>query len=434
MDSEAAAHYNGLKGFVMGNAVQSATEICRKCQAVIPVTPGYPVWCDKCNWNIDPRILPPKRKALEKVIDIIARGASRSLFERLKKSALKKPGLTPAKVLLYLVALVIHLSNLLLMAACISISAYIFIGYSSFGFTTYFFCLLMLLLAFLLRPRLPKMKYECVSRKEYPGLYAAADKVSAFLGARSVALTITSDYNAFYAKIGIKKAVVGIGVPLFAALDTQEKLAILGHEIAHGVNGDAARSVIVYSAMLVLQKYYEFFQVGRFADGMRVAGPFAFIWNIIRWVMSKFTLLMWFLIQLIAYRDQQRAEYYADFLGATVSGSGAAKRALKKLFLALDFDFVMHTTARGENVLDRFLYRAEQLPEREQERLRRLSDMQLFRINVTHPPTQYRIGFLETEPQMAGLSLNAKEIDMMNADIERLKPIIQKKLQAHLVE
>jgi Zn-dependent protease with chaperone function len=150
--------------------------------------------------------------------------------------------------------------------------------------------------------------------------------------------------------------------------------------------------------------------------------------------MSKFTLLMWFLIQLIAYRDQQRAEYYADFLGATVSGSGAAKRALKKLFLALDFDFVMHTTARGENVLDRFLYRAEQLPEREQERLRRLSDMQLFRINVTHPPTQYRIGFLETEPQMAGLSLNAKEIDMMNADIERLKPIIQKKLQAHLVE
>jgi hypothetical protein len=80
--------------------------------------------------------------------------------------------------------------------------------------------------------------------------------------------------------------------------------------------------------------------------------------------MSKFTLLMWLLIQLIAYRDQQRAEYYGEFPGATVSGSGAAKR--------------------------------------EQERLRRLSDMQLFRINVTHPPTQYRIGFLETEPQTAG--------------------------------
>ena len=41
-----------------------------------------------------------------------------------------------------------------------------------------------------------------------------------------------------------------IGLPLFAILDDAERVSVLGHELAHGVNGDPTRGFVVGTAMI----------------------------------------------------------------------------------------------------------------------------------------------------------------------------------------
>ena len=61
-----------------------------------------------------------------------------------------------------------------------------------------------------------------------------------------------------YGLYGVKgKRILTLGMPLIAASNGQELVALIGHEMAHSVNGDATRSYIVSSALDTLFALYE---------------------------------------------------------------------------------------------------------------------------------------------------------------------------------
>ncbi|HEY7296021.1 MAG TPA: M48 family metalloprotease [Dehalococcoidia bacterium] len=55
-------------------------------------------------------------------------------------------------------------------------------------------------------------------------------------------IAVTPASNAAFGRMGWRRRrVLLLGQPLPLTLDSQERVALLGHELGHGVNGDAVR-------------------------------------------------------------------------------------------------------------------------------------------------------------------------------------------------
>src|SRR5262249_42469017 len=112
--------------------------------------------------------------------------------------------------------------------------------------------------AWLMRPKPGKMPVkDFVSRKDFPALYGLANEIALKLGGRPINhIIVNEDFNAAYGVIGWRRVpVLWSGLPLWIALRPQERIALLGHEAAHGMNGDATRSFIVGSAFMALDEW-----------------------------------------------------------------------------------------------------------------------------------------------------------------------------------
>jgi Zn-dependent protease with chaperone function len=78
-----------------------------------------------------------------------------------------------------------------------------------------------------------------------PGLYELAGEVARSLGVRPVWRIVQGDrFDASIAEIGFRRRhVLFLGRPLWDMLDPGERIALLGHEFGHVVNGDALRGL-----------------------------------------------------------------------------------------------------------------------------------------------------------------------------------------------
>ena len=67
---------------------------------------------------------------------------------------------------------------------------------------------------------------------------------------------IDRDYNASWSIVGARRRrILRLGLPLLVALDPQERVALIAHELAHARNGDASRSFVVGGALTELHSY-----------------------------------------------------------------------------------------------------------------------------------------------------------------------------------
>jgi heat shock protein HtpX len=121
-------------------------------------------------------------------------------------------------------------------------------------------------------------------------------------------------------------------------------------------------------------------------------------------VLLALSLLPWAIAQAmihLLYRDSQRAEYLADRLTAQVSSIAASLSALEKMYLTDTFMLSVRRSALNSSTIDffaEFRQRVKNLPPRESERIRRAEQLHGSRLNMTHPPTVYRIEALTTLP------------------------------------
>jgi heat shock protein HtpX len=114
-------------------------------------------------------------------------------------------------------------------------------------------------LAWVLRPRIGKLPEKNVlTQEQAPKLHQVVNRIADSLGARPVDyILVLPDFNAFFGRAGWQgKRILGLGLPLLSCLNDEERVALIGHELAHDVNGDSARTLFVQWAIDSLIGWY----------------------------------------------------------------------------------------------------------------------------------------------------------------------------------
>jgi len=402
---------------------QTSWQRCPHCQAVIPLSFGYAAWCDQCGWNVKPHDAAPPQNVLQSMYARLGKRYSRGLFDQLQTARSLKRAWSASKVLAVAMATTVH--GLTLAVAVLGVALLI----KGWPYLVAIVCGgLCLALAWALRPRLPQVKDETAPRDQFPELYRLSDDVACALGASKLdGIVLDGQFNAGYVEAGWRRRrILRLGLPLLAILDGQECVALLAHELAHGVNGDPTRGLFVGSAVSSLAAWYEFLrpdEIWPIGRGLVVLAMIPA--NLLMLALSGLPWLGTYLLSHLLWRDSQRAEYLADALATSVSGCDAMLRMLDKAHLQRVFAFVAQRAAASRGSADFFVELRRQVaevPEREMERIRRVEQMELSRLDVTHPPTTFRIALLKsqavTEPQVRLSVENRERIDAELAAVE----------------
>jgi Peptidase family M48 len=284
-----------------------------------------------------------------------------------------------------------------------------------------------------MRPRPGRVpSVDVVSRNDFPAVYAFVNEVASELGGRPIDhIVVNEDFNAQYAVVGWRRVpVLWIGLPLWMVLRPQERVALLGHEVAHGVNGDGTRGFIIGSALSALDQWIAFLR-DPLHDAATLGQTLA---ALAMWILSiPFAALQRLLVQLL-WLDKQGAEYFADHLGSTISGTDAAVSLLQRLGCVEHLHEVLLRNAHsisqsGARMLALFRDRIASLPDREWERLARLSQREGARLDASHPPTGHRVTLLRAHPVAKPRIVATQSVmGTIDAELEKLQQGMGKRL------
>lgn len=403
---------------------RASTQPCPSCGSELPVTPGYVSWCHACGWNL---VAPQPRRGDGPLDRLYQRAGARlgdRLAARLLQSDSLEARLTPARMAAYAIAATVHAIGLGLFTGGVVLliqglhrPSVLAVGVVAAA------------AGVALRPRLGKVTAERVlTRAEAPALFDATDRVAEVLQTRAVdRIVIDSEFNASWAMVGLRRRrVLTLGLPLLAALDPEERVAIIAHELAHGKNGDARRGLFVGSALRNLGDLYYLLAPGRavHADLLTLPGWIA---NALLWLVSRPVLGLLTLELNLLLRDSQRAEYLADALAARAAGTQSVVRLHEKLLLEPTVRSVAQRVIQIPDEVDLFeeiRQAVESVPARERERRRRVARLETARLDATHPPTGLRIRLLEERPELPG-SGDGADWDAIDAELGSYKKDLQ---------
>jgi Zn-dependent protease with chaperone function len=398
---------------------------CPECAvAVIDARDATP-WCPSCEWNLA-HFEPARRRPelgwrwVDRATHRVAWRLTAAQFADLADGPLRRRAWTTARVATMAVAVC-----LLLFVAAVAVLGVWLIGYHfpSFAILP---GVVLLTVAVALRPRLGRIRDDVhfLDRDEAPELWALVDRVAAAADAPVPHwIGLDGSLNAYTTAVGLRRRrVLCLGVPLWSALDPQERVALVGHELGHFVNGDVRRLPLQQVALRTL---------GELADLIRpraeseVGGIIGMLASVLQW------LVQWLLFQLIAglhllivwigLRDTQRAEYLADEIAARAAGSAAAVRLTDVLLIHDALDTVIRREARAQRSGAAWREAADaaraalaaDLPALRQ--LSRRDEVSLF---ASHPPTGLRARMLERRPQQAAaVTLTPQQAERIDNEI-----------------
>jgi heat shock protein HtpX len=245
-----------------------------------------------------------------------------------------------------------------------------------------------------------------------------------------------SEYNAAITNIGWRRrTTVFIGLPYFAVLSNQEKVAVLGHEIGHSVNGDPARGFFIGAAITSLSAWHAILYPDYIHDVTEVEGeggcfvlvarvPMRMLAGVVHGFAALLAQLLW--------RDSQRAEYHADILAAQVAGKAPEIASLEKSYLHPAFELTVQKVLMNNtpvSLLETFRSRTETIPRREIERFMRADDISEAQVDTTHPPTNFRLKLLESLPDIEPMvTLGDAEAERIAAEFAPFREEIEQQI------
>jgi heat shock protein HtpX len=405
-------------------------QVCPQCQTTLPVHAGYIIWCDTCEWNLQPREADPPENIFQSIYASLGKRSSHGLFQELVQAKSLKPKLTIPEVLAVFLATLAH--GLSILTAGLGLLLINSMGVSCLGIVG----VVLLATAWLVRPQLPKLDKddEVIPKKAAPTLYKTVGKICRALDTDKVQIMVVNEqWNAAFTQIGWKRRkVVYIGLPLFSVLDAQERVALLSHEVAHGVNGDMIRSFYVGSAISSLVNWYDIIHPEYMWDPDVGHGVWDLPGNLVRAALSGILYLWISALANLLWRESQRAEYLADALAANVSGTPATLSMLDKLHLGSAFFTAVQRVSlsnRNHDLFEELHNQIAGVPKRELERIRRVEKMDQSRLDTSHPPTAYRIELLQARPVFnPKVTLSEDDFERMNQELAALQAPIQEKL------
>lgn len=431
----------------MTDTLQLREFTCPKCAARARMDPRFVQWCTECGYGVDPRSAAVERSARER------RSAGREekralrLYESLRTATDLRPRSALGGMVTALSALV-HLSSLALLGLPILLVA------SVHGAVWSYVVLVFAWLTFaVVRPRFFSDRLDPragVDREKAPLFYALLDRCAAELDCPVPAhVSFDNRFNASTGRAGLRRvSFLRLGMPLWAVLSGGERLALLGHELAHQVNGDpthgawagaAHRTIFEWTRLLNPRRSrYERIADYRAAFYTRGMGTFGALLApvLMAVVFAPFFLLALgarlALVRLDLYCGQ-RAEYLADELGARLAGSDAAHGMLAELALGEPIMADLAATRNRHRNLARTRSSfdasglwasvagyARSVPETERQRRRIVDRMHNVRADRSHPATHLRLALIAERPQLPGtLSLSDEEWAAVDAELAK---------------
>jgi heat shock protein HtpX len=372
------------------------SEICPSCGADMGWDEEYIVWCEACEYNINPSHKEEYVKKLDLIYEKLGRRFGESMLQQVSERQSLRPGFSFSRLAAYVLAAAVHLVSLFFLVSSIYCMAQ---WQESVWFAV--LGLFLLALSWVTRPRFGKLdkSEQITSREELPELYHVVDKLCETARVRPIdGIIIDQEFNASVRTVGVRgKRILTIGLPLFTILPKDERMALLGHEIGHFANNDVARSIFVGGAIGTLATWYDLLNVQHVDE---LEGFFGFISAFFMKGLALIPYVLYMLIVHLLWHDSQRAEYFADLVGAELSGTKSSISLMEKIQFDQIFYHVVRKAAvtnSSSSLLDHFRKKVEELPSKEFRRLKRVSELELSKLNYTHPPNAYRIQFLNSQ-------------------------------------
>jgi heat shock protein HtpX len=413
-----------------------ATQACPRCGAELPVVQPYITWCDKCGWNISAPDRPLPAGRFDRLYEEAGRRAGARMERELTAADQLEPRLTPSKALAYAIAGGVHLFTLLLLVVGVAL-----VALSPTKVFAIVGAVLAISVAILVRPRVGKAPTDnLVPRSDAPTLFRVVDRVAEAMGTKTAdVVVVDEEYNASWGVFGPRRTrVLHLGLPLLSALEPQERVGLIAHEVAHARNGDASRGFFVGSACRGLAQWYFVLAphqarsaYGGIAD-TRLAEHVA---NAFLWALSRPPLLLFGLEVHLLLHDSRRAEYLADAIAAREAGTDAVVGVHENLLLEGSFQQIVrqfaHPSTRPEtdDLFAAVRPALAAVPRRERERRRRVALLEASSLGSTHPPTGLRIRALEQRPiRAAQVALTSGDSDAIDRELAGLRPGFQRRL------
>lgn len=314
-------------------------ETCPQCTAGLVAPGGGPPWCPACEWNLGAY---DERRVPQLGWRVLDRRAHRLAY-RLTMDPSRAGG--RARWLL-LAASVLLLGAI---AGIVGLGAWIV--YTTWLSLATVFGVLLLLLGYVLRPRLGRLDPDAdrLEPGSAPALFALLGRVADATGAPMPdVVLVDSRLNASASAVGLRRTkVLTIGLPLWAVLTPQERVALLGHELGHFVNGDVRRGPLTGVATRTLGELSLMLRPGAPSGGsllMMVADMLA---RVVLRVAYSGTVAAQVLLVWLSMRESQHAEYLADDLAVRAGGTEAAVSFFDLMARSATLDMYVRRDARA---------------------------------------------------------------------------------------
>jgi Zn-dependent protease with chaperone function len=395
------------------------SEKCPQCGELLPVARNYAKWCPGCEWGLG-KPDEPRKGIVRSRVDRWSARQVEALFRQVSGSAVQRPGWDLARVASYALALCVHGAYI----ALIALAIWLFVAVPNV--VTIILGLAALFIAFELRPRLGSFrKLRNVRRRaDAPHVFALLDQVAAGVGAKPAdGVVADGKWNASYQAVGWRRRrVVTIGLPLWDALPADQKVAVLGHEFAHGVNGDARHGTIVGTSMQTLYRLHDMLRPGlRGHAGNLIVMLAESLARAVEKLLRSMVAGVLMTQQLISLRAGQRAEYLADALAARVASPASMAGSLDTITTGLGtYSWVLGRRRFTPKAViwDQFRSALSAVPDSEKERRRRERARERLSATETHPPARLRVKMLAGLPASeAPVSLSAAQEEAIKAEL-----------------
>lgn len=405
-------------------------KLCVNCGATIHVTEGYPEWCPTCDWGLlIPKEETPRITFINRLYDRLSNKQAKNLLERALKGDDKNIHFSFLTVMAYVLAVMVYALMLVFVAAALFM-IYAITRQPGFICIGSMLTVLFMGLAWIVRPQLGKMPKDAISRDAAPELYLLCERIADALGARRIkAIVLGNFFTAYYAEVDLnRKPILGLGLPLLISQTPQELVALISHELAHGVNGDVRRGAFLSGAINALQTW-NYVATPFTGSGMSVvAMAIAFVMLLLSAIPNMIAAALAYL----TFNESQLAEYRADAIGAKISGSGAAISSMRKIELASSFQTIAQRNwARRKmtktSVWDEMRQYVAHLPESELARFARIQQKTKSRLDDTHPPTEYRIqALIARQTPMPLISLSNDEYARIMSELGKFEQTLER--------
>ncbi|MEV7244437.1 M48 family metallopeptidase [Streptomyces sp. NPDC093248] len=382
----------------MLDVARETRQPCPECGTEIRGDSRFAIWCAACDWNVDPEKPQPDGGPLDRAERALARRHGERLLDEMMSGQVLRPRRDASAVAATVLALLVH--GVTLALAVLGVWCVV-AGWGGVGVVA---GAVLLVLFWALAPRVRRLPDDrpVLFRSDAPELFALVDEVAHAVGTRSVhAIVVDGSINAAVTTYGVRgRRLLVLGMPLWEILTPEERIALLGHELAHYANGDTRNGFVVGTAVRTLALWHHTLQPLPDPSGIELAVNALYV--LPRLLVRGLLVL---LVRLTS-RAGTRAEYLADRLAARTASTQAAVDLMDRLLITSSLAVLLRSEANraalgGSRSAREAKARADELwglltafaasvPEHEYERQRRAGARRGHQVDATHPPTHLR--------------------------------------------